>query len=257
MFQQPGPPSERQIEARWPISAPRTWAPQPVSEAVRRAEGLDGVDIDDVIMGCAMPEGPQGLNMGRIISLRAGLPEEVTAQTVNRFCSSGLQTIALAAQQVMSGMGDVVVAGGTGVDVRRPDERIPFSSQPVDGREPSRGLHRYGDWTAENVARKYNISREQADAFAAGSHEKALAAVGSGRFDEEIVPLEVERVSFSSNGGGSGSQVGNLDLQGRRGAAGRVYAGGSGQAETGVSCQGPSDRRQQLSNVGRSGGPWW
>ena len=84
-----------------------------VKEAVRRAEGLDPAEIDDVIMGCAMPEGAQGLNVGRIIALRAGLPDSVTAQTVNRFCSSGLQTIAFGAQQIMSGMGEVVVAGGT------------------------------------------------------------------------------------------------------------------------------------------------
>ena len=84
-----------------------------IREAVSRAHGLDPADIDDVIMGCAMPEGQQGLNMGRIIALRAGLPDSVTAQTVNRFCSSGLQTIALGAQQIMAGMGEVVVAGGT------------------------------------------------------------------------------------------------------------------------------------------------
>ncbi len=174
-----------------------------VAEAVRRAGGLDPADIDDVIMGCAMPEGPQGLNMGRIISLRAGLPEEVTAQTVNRFCSSGLQTIALAAQQIMSGMGDVVVAGGTESMSAVPMSGFHFRPNPwmVENRPEAyigMGL------TAENVARRYNISREQADVFAAASHEKALAAVESGRFEEEIVPLEVERVSFSSNGNGSG-----------------------------------------------------
>lgn len=183
-----------------------------VAEAVRRAEGLDAADIDDVIMGCAMPEGPQGLNMGRIIALRAGLPEEVTAQTVNRFCSSGLQTIALAAQQIMSGMGDVVVAGGTESMSAVPMSGFHFRPNPwmVENRPEAyigMGL------TAENVARKYHISREQADAFAAGSHEKALAAVGSGRFEEEIVPLEVERVSFNSNGDGLGRKSETLTFK--------------------------------------------
>ena len=183
-----------------------------VAEAVRRAEGLHAADIDDVIMGCAMPEGPQGLNMGRIIALRAGLPEEVTAQTVNRFCSSGLQTIALAAQQIMSGMGDVVVAGGTESMSAVPMSGFHFRPNPwmVENRPEAyigMGL------TAENVAGKYNISREQADAFAAASHEKALAAVGSGRFEDEIVPLEVEQVSFSANGGGSGRKSETLTFK--------------------------------------------
>ncbi len=174
-----------------------------VAEAVRRAAGLEASVIDDVIMGCAMPEGPQGLNMGRIIALRAGLPEEVTAQTVNRFCSSGLQTIALGAQQIMSGMGEVVVAGGTESMSAVPMSGFHFRPNPwmVENRPEAyigMGL------TAENVARKYGIQRDRADAFAAASHEKALAAIETGRFEEEIVPLEVERVSFGSNGQGWG-----------------------------------------------------
>ena len=170
-----------------------------VREAVARAKGLDGADIDDVIMGCAMPEGPQGLNMGRIIALRAGLPDSVTAQTVNRFCSSGLQTIAQGAQQIMSGMGDVVVAGGTESMSAVPMSGFHFRPNPwlVENRpEVYVGM----GMTAENVARKYGVSREDADAFAAGSHQKALAALSEGRFKDEIVPLEVERVSFGADG---------------------------------------------------------
>lgn len=170
-----------------------------VREAVDRAKGLDPEQIEDVIMGCAMPEGPQGLNMGRVIALRAGLPDSVSAQTVNRFCSSGLQTIALGAQQIMSGMGDVVVAGGTESMSAVPMSGFHFRPNPwmMENRPEmyiGMGL------TAENVARKYGITREQADAFAAGSHEKALAALESNRFADEIVPLEVEHVSYNGSG---------------------------------------------------------
>ncbi|MEM7356573.1 MAG: acetyl-CoA C-acyltransferase, partial [Acidobacteriota bacterium] len=170
-----------------------------VAEAVRRAEGLEAQDIDDLIMGCAMPEGSQGLNMGRIIALRAGLPNEVAAQTVNRFCSSGLQTIALGAQQIMAGMGDVVVAGGTESMSAVPMSGFHFRPNPwmVENRPEAyigMGL------TAENVARKYGISREQADEFSARSHERALAAIAEGKFTDEIVPLEVEKTELENGG---------------------------------------------------------
>ncbi|MCP3964711.1 MAG: acetyl-CoA C-acyltransferase [bacterium] len=170
-----------------------------VAEALRRAEGLDPADIDDLIMGCAMPEGSQGLNMARIIALRAGLPNEVAAQTVNRFCSSGLQTIALGAQQIMAGMGDVVVAGGTESMSAVPMSGFHFRPNPwmVENRPEAyigMGL------TAENVARKYGISREQADDFSARSHERALAAISEGKFADEIVPLEVEKTELSNGG---------------------------------------------------------
>ncbi len=172
-----------------------------VAEAVRRADGLDPAEIDDVIMGCAMPEGSQGLNMARIIALRAGLPNEVAAQTVNRFCSSGLQTIAHGAQQIMAGMGDVVVAGGTESMSAVPMSGFHFRPNPwmVENRPEAyigMGL------TAENVARKYGISREQADAFSARSHEHALAANAEGRFKDEIVSLEVEKTVVANGGNG-------------------------------------------------------
>jgi len=170
-----------------------------VKEAIGRAPGLDPAEIDDVIMGCAMPEGPQGLNVGRLIALRAGLPESVTAQTVNRFCSSGLQTIALGAQQIMSGMGDVVVAGGTESMSAVPMSGFHFRPNPwlVENRPEAyiaMGL------TAENVAREYGISREDADAFSARSHDRALAAIEAGKFADEIVPFEVERVVVDESG---------------------------------------------------------
>ncbi|MCG8459527.1 MAG: acetyl-CoA C-acyltransferase [Holophagales bacterium] len=168
-----------------------------VREAAARAEGLDPSEIDDVIMGCAMPEGPQGLNMGRIIALRAGLPDSVSAQTVNRFCSSGLQTIALGAQQIMAGMGEVVVAGGTESMSAVPMSGFHFRPNPwmVENRPEAyigMGL------TAENVARKYGIERQAADAFSARSHERALDAISSGRFADEIVPVEVAHVAYAN-----------------------------------------------------------
>ena len=166
-----------------------------VAEAVRRAPGLDPADIDDVIMGCAMPEGPQGLNMGRVIALRAGLPDSVAAQTVNRFCSSGLQTIALAAQQIMAGMGEVVVAGGTESMSAVPMTGFHFRPDPYMVEHQPEVYIGMG-LTAENVARKYGIDRAAADAFSSGSHEKALAAIEAGKFRDEVVPMEVETVSW-------------------------------------------------------------
>jgi acetyl-CoA acyltransferase len=167
-----------------------------VREAIARVPGLDPAEIDDVIMGCAMPEGPQGMNMGRIIALRAGLPESVSAQTVNRFCSSGLQTVALAAQQIMAGMGEMVIAGGTESMSSVPMAGFHFRPNPWMVEHKPEAYIGMG-LTAENVARKYGVSREQADEFSAGSHDKALAAIEQGRFAEEIVPVEVERVTWS------------------------------------------------------------
>jgi acetyl-CoA acyltransferase len=168
-----------------------------VKGSLARVPGLDPAEIDDIIMGCAMPEGPQGLNMGRIIALRSGLPETVTAQTVNRFCSSGLQTIALGAQQILSGMGEVVIAGGTESMSAVPMSGFHFRPNPwlVENRpETYIGM----GITAENVAKKYKIAREAADQFAGGSHDKALAAIAAGRFKDEVVPVEVEKVSWES-----------------------------------------------------------
>jgi acetyl-CoA acyltransferase len=164
-----------------------------VAEAVKRVEGLNPAEIDDIIVGCAMPEGEQGLNMSRIIALRAGVPHTVTAQTVNRFCSSGLQTIALGAQQIMSGMGEVIVAGGTESMSAVPMTGVQFRPNPwlVENMPEvyiSMGL------TAENLAKEFSIGRETQDEFSARSHENALAAITAGKFRDEIVPLEVENV---------------------------------------------------------------
>ena len=194
-----------------------------IKEAVRRAEGLDLADIDDVIMGCAMPEGQQGLNMGRIIALRAGLPDEVTAQTVNRFCSSGLQTIALGAQQIMSGMGEVVVAGGTESMSAVPMSGHHFRPNPWMVEHRPEAYVAMGI-TAENVARKYGIAREQADEFSSRSHELALAAIAAGKFKDEVVPLEVERTTLTNGRPQSHTQAFDTDEGPRPGSTPEVLA---------------------------------
>ena len=162
---------------------------------VAQAPGIDVNRIDDAIIGCAMPEGEQGMNVARIGVLLAGLPDTVAAQTINRFCSSGLQTIASATQAIQSGFADVVVAGGTESMSMVPMSGFFFQPDPGMVRDDvdvyvSMGI------TAENVAQKYGISREDQDAFALRSHERAVEAVRSGRFDEEIVPLHVEEVTY-------------------------------------------------------------
>ena len=166
-----------------------------IRAVVERAPGLDPKAIDDVIVGCAMPEAEQGLNMARAALLRAGLPVEVAGQTVNRFCSSGLQTIALGAQQIMSGMGEVVVAGGAESMSMVPMSGYHFAPNPEIA-EVNPDLYLGMGLTAENVANKYGVSREDQDAFALRSHQRALAALEAGVFKDQIVPLEVERVWF-------------------------------------------------------------
>ena len=165
-----------------------------------RVPQLDPREIEDVILGCAMPEGEQGLNVARIASLRAGLPVEASAMTINRFCSSGLQAIALAADSIRSGRAQAILAGGTESMSMVPMEGNKFSANPwlIDHYPDvylSMGL------TAENVARKYSISREQADAFALASHQKALAAIEAGKFVEEIVPVSIGGQHFTTDEG--------------------------------------------------------
>jgi acetyl-CoA acyltransferase len=155
--------------------------------------------VEDVILGCATPEGESGTNVARIASLRAGLPDSVPAVTVNRFCSSGSQTIAMAAERIMAGMADQIIAGGTeSMSMVRGNNRFRPNPYLVENRPDaylSMGL------TAENVARKYKVSREDADAFALRSHQRALAAQQAGRFaDDGIVPLDVEITETDESG---------------------------------------------------------
>jgi acetyl-CoA acyltransferase len=165
-----------------------------VKAAIERVPGLAPGDVEDVIIGCAMPEGQQGLNMARTIALLAGCPVTVPAQTVNRFCSSGLQTIASAAERIMAGFADVIVAGGV----------ESMSQVPMSGHTPrphpetvatNPSLFTPMGSTAEIVAERYGVTREEQDAFAYQSHQKAVAALKAGRFTDEIVPfgsLEVD-----------------------------------------------------------------
>ena len=162
-----------------------------MKEALDRA-GVDAAIVDDVAWGCAMPEASQGLNVARLSALRAGLPVEVPAQTVNRFCSSGLQTIADGAMQIMSGMSDVVLAGG--VEMM---SQVPMSG--YHARLDPEALESYigMGFTAERVADRWHISREDQDAWALGSQQKAAAAVARGAFDDQIVPVPVEQVTWA------------------------------------------------------------
>jgi acetyl-CoA acyltransferase len=171
-----------------------------IKTAVERAHGLDPADIEDVIMGCAMPEAEQGLNVGRIAALRAGLPDTTAAQTVNRFCSSGLQTIALGAQQIMSGMGEVVVAGGAESMSMVSMAGNVYAPNPVLT-ELHPEVYMPMGLTAEEVARRYDISRADQDAFALRSHQNAAAAIDSGKFADEIAPVEFELTRAADNGG--------------------------------------------------------
>ncbi|MBV9495398.1 MAG: thiolase family protein [Acidobacteria bacterium] len=181
-----------------PRGALRTTRPDDMAADVIRAvlaqaPQVRPEDIDDVIMGCAAPEAESGTNVARIASLRAGLPDSVPAVTVNRFCSSGSQTIAMAAERIMAGMAEQIIAGGTeSMSLVRGNGRFRPNPYLIDNRPEvylTMGL------TAENVAKKYNVSREEADAFSYRSHQRALAAQAAGRFtDDGIVPLEVEIV---------------------------------------------------------------
>jgi acetyl-CoA acyltransferase len=157
---------------------------------VTRTPGLEPAMVDDVIFGCAMPEGEQGMNVARLISLAAGFPSEVPAMTVNRFCSSGSQTIALAADTIKAGNADVIIAGGV-----ESMSMVEMGGNKMIGYpglvESNINAYMAMGTTAEVVARRFNISREAQDEFAYHSHRKAVAAIGAGKFVDEIVPLDV------------------------------------------------------------------
>jgi len=165
-----------------------------MKEAINRA-GVKPEEIDDVIMGCAMPEGEQGMNVARIAQMVAGIPVEVPAITINRFCSSGLQSLAYAADRIKLGDADLIVAGGTESMTMIPMGGNKIAPNPTLVDECPEVYTSMGI-TAENVAVKYDISRQDQDAFAVMSNQRALDAVESGRFDDEIVPVEVVTKSF-------------------------------------------------------------
>ncbi len=168
---------------------PDDMAAEVIKAVVDRA-GIEPQDIEDVALGCAFPEAEQGMNVARIALLRAGLPHTVAGQTVNRFCSSGLQTIATAAQQIMAGMGDAIIAGGVESMSDVPMIGNKFMANPTLAAEYP-GVYLGMGMTAENVARQFEINREEQDAFALRSHQRAAAAQDAGKFTDEIVPLRV------------------------------------------------------------------
>jgi len=178
---------------------PDEMAAHVVKEAVRRTEGLSPAEVDDVILGCAFPEGEQGMNMARMVVLRAGLPESVPGETINRFCSSGLQSIAHGVFAIQSGQAQVVIAGGTESMSMVPMTGYKFAPIPAFAAECPEVYTAMG-LTAENVAVKYDISRQDQDAFALLSHQRAVRAVNSGLFDPEIAPMDVEVVEPGTNG---------------------------------------------------------
>ncbi len=181
-----------------------------ITEALNRAPGIEPGDVEDVILGCAMPEGEQGMNVARIASLRAGVPTEASAITVNRFCSSGLQAIAYGAERIMVGGADTIVAGGT-----ESMSLIPMGGHKI---APNPSLMKdYPDvylstgLVAENHAREARVSRDEQDAFALRSHQRAVAAIDAGRFEDEIVPFEVQ-VTEPANGNGGRPAVRTLEF---------------------------------------------
>ncbi|TEU16389.1 MAG: acetyl-CoA C-acyltransferase, partial [Anaerolineales bacterium] len=196
-----------------------------IKEVLDRVESVEVKDVEDVIMGCAFPEAEQGMNVARIALLRAGLPYTIPGQTVNRCCASGLQTIALAAERIMAGFGACIIAGGT----------ESMSMVPMVGNKlsPNPWLVEYHPQvylsmgqTAENVAIKYGISREEQDKFGYRSHVRAIAAQDAGKFRDEIVPLEVEQVVMDAERGEPASRtiIFDTDECPRRGTSLEVMA---------------------------------
>ena len=233
------------------VMRPDDLAAAAIMGALARAPGLDPASIDDVILGCAMPEAEQGLNVARIASLRAGIPVEVSAVTVNRFCSSGLQAIAYGAERIMLGHARAAVTGGT----------ESMSMVPMGGNKVSPNpalVASYPDvylstgLVAENHARESSISREAQDQFALRSHQRAVAAIDAGRFRDEIVPVTV-RVIDPGRGGSSDPPVREITFDTDEGprrdtslealgklrpafhVAGTVTAGNSSQMSDGAS----------------------
>jgi len=183
-------PVGKAIKGTLRTTRPDDLAATAIQEAIARVPGLEAKDVEDVILGCAMPEGEQGMNVARNAWLRAGFPVETSAMTINRFCSSGLQSIALAAERIMAGQGDVAVAGGT-----ESMSMVPMGGNKVAPNpwlmDHHPGVYISMGLTAENVSKHYGINRQQADEFSLASHQKAIAAIASGKFKDEIVPVEV------------------------------------------------------------------
>lgn len=178
---------------------PDTLMGEVIKDLISEASAVKPDQIDDVYVGCAFPEASQGLNVARQCAILGGLPDSVPGVTINRFCSSGLQTIAMAAERIMAGGADIVIAGGTESMSLVPMGGLSFQPNPVLAEEQpeiyiSMGL------TAENVAKKYGVNREDQDRFAIGSHDKAISAWKNGYFDEQITPVQVVHKYVTSDG---------------------------------------------------------
>jgi acetyl-CoA acyltransferase len=218
-----------------------------IKEALVRAAPVKAEDVEDVIMGCAFPEGEQGMNVARVALLRAGLPSTVPGQTVNRFCSSGLQTIALAAERIMAGFGTCIIAGGTESMSMVPMIGNKFAPNPWMTENYPEIYVSMGQ-TAENVAAKHGVSREEQDAFGYRSHMRAIAAQDAGKWVDEIVPLEFEQVELKNGKVTTHTVVFDADEGPRRGTTletmgklkpafspkGSVTAGNSSQMSDGA-----------------------
>jgi acetyl-CoA acyltransferase len=206
-----------------------------IREAIRRVPALRDEEVEDVILGCAMPEAEQGMNVARIASLRAGLPVTTSAMTINRFCSSGLQSIAIAAERIMAGFADTIIAGGTESMSMVPMTGHKLAPNP-DLVEKAPDTYLSMGLTAENLAQKYRISREQADEFALQSHRKAVAAISGGRFESEIVPLPVGNGTFTTDEGprADSSSQALAKLKPVFHARGTVTAGNASQTSDGA-----------------------
>jgi acetyl-CoA acyltransferase len=169
-----------------------------IEELMRRVPQVAKEEMEDVIMGCAIPEAEQGMNVARIIALRAGLPTSVSGMTVNRFCSSGLQTISIAAQQIMTGMADILIAGGVETMSMLPMGGYNISPNPdLADRYPEAYMSM--GHTAEQVAQRFGVSREDQDAFALRSHQRAAKAIREGKFAGEIVPVTIKETTIGAN----------------------------------------------------------
>src|SRR5512142_383809 len=170
---------------------PDEMAATAIQALLKRTPNLDPAQIEDVVIGCAFPEGEQGLNMARMIALRAGLPDSVPAETINRYCSSGVQSIAHAAYAIQSGQIETAIAGGAESMTMIPMTGFKFSPNPYFAQDLPHYYTNMG-LTAENVSVKYSVSREDQDEFSLKSHQKASQAVATRLFDPELVPVEVK-----------------------------------------------------------------
>jgi acetyl-CoA acyltransferase len=226
---------------------PEAMASTVIKEVLNRAEPVKAEDVEDVGMGCSMPEAEQGLNVARNALLRAGLPYTVPGQTVNRACSSGLQTIAAASERIMAGFGTCIIAGGVESMSMVPMTGNKFAPDPWMAENYPEIYCSMGQ-TAENVANKYGVSREEQDAFGYRSHMRAIAAQDAGKFKDEIVPLEIEQVVMDNSKPTTRTIVFDADEGPRRGTSleamaklrpafarnGTVTAGNSSQMSDGA-----------------------